>query len=173
CLSGSLFVAFIPLGLCLIISLLKAIRLAYTLLILIAVLLGIAFFHNNIPWYKVKKGNENVYYRLENFPFSWKIAKKHPVIGIGLRSPRVRFLDSYEIKYPYVEKETFSKSVNTIVGSDNMFLTHMFNKVTPIFLFHPLALLIPIAATLLHFLMYDGLLFPQISWFFHLLLGII
>jgi hypothetical protein len=36
-----------------------------------------------------------------------------------------------------------------------------------------LALLLPIAAGLLHFQVFDGLLNPQISWFFHVLLGMI
>jgi ABC-type uncharacterized transport system YnjBCD ATPase subunit len=34
-------------------------------------------------------------------------------------------------------------------------------------------LLLPLTASLLHFQFFDGLLFPQLSWFFHILLGLI
>ena len=39
--------------------------------------------------------------------------------------------------------------------------------------FPPLALLFPLCLALLHYQLYDGLLFAQNSWFFHLLLGLI
>jgi hypothetical protein len=38
---------------------------------------------------------------------------------------------------------------------------------------HPLMLLFPLTMALVHFQFYDGLLFPQSCWFFHLLLGLI
>ncbi len=39
--------------------------------------------------------------------------------------------------------------------------------------FPPLALLFPLCLALVHFQLYDGLLFAQNSWFFHILLGLI
>jgi hypothetical protein len=38
---------------------------------------------------------------------------------------------------------------------------------------HPLALLLPITAAILHFQVLDGLFHPQIGWFFHLLMGMV
>ena len=38
---------------------------------------------------------------------------------------------------------------------------------------HPLVLLFPLTVALVHFQLFDGLLFPQNCWFFHLLLGLI
>jgi len=37
----------------------------------------------------------------------------------------------------------------------------------------PLALLFPLCLALVHYQLYDGLLFAQNSWFFHILLGLI
>jgi hypothetical protein len=39
--------------------------------------------------------------------------------------------------------------------------------------FRPLVLLLPLIMGLVHFQLYDGLLFPQSCWFFHVLLGLI
>jgi len=144
------------------------------------------------------KEAEPVYYRLENYGFSWSIAVRHPVLGIGLRAPREEFLNDYEIKYPYVTREKFADSVKGITTSDNIFLTFMADLGFPFLLLYsfslivllirlvrrvvappsasflpPLALLLPVSAGLLYFQVYDGLLFPQISWFFHILLGLI
>jgi hypothetical protein len=46
-------------------------------------------------------------------------------------------------------------------------------KPPPGLFFHPLALLFPLTVALVHFQFFDGLLFPQSCWFFHLLLGLI
>ena len=43
----------------------------------------------------------------------------------------------------------------------------------PEYVFHPIALLLPIAGALLHYQVLDGLLHPHLSWFFHILLGLI
>jgi hypothetical protein len=102
------------------------------------------------------------------------------------------------VQYPYVTKEQFSGDVKHFVSADNIFLTFMsglgfpflityvlalivlFKKLIgmafrppPGFFFPPLALLLPLAMALVHFQLYDGLLFAQNSWFFHLLLGLI
>jgi hypothetical protein len=88
--------------------------------------------------------------------------------------------------------------VRRVVNSENIFLTFMAELGFPFLIIYflsigyllvqlvkqarlpvspgslnPLALLLPIGAGLLHFLVLDGLLHPQISWFFHVLIGMI
>jgi hypothetical protein len=173
-------------------------RLKYFLLILL-VSGGILFhFIRHLPPEKTGKQYEPAYYRVENYIFSWHIAVRHPLLGIGLLTPRGEFLQGYEIKYPYVTRRQFSKSLNNIVVADNMFLTFMVGVGFPFLLLYgfslttlfarlvgslganppatmipPLALLLPLVGGLLSFFIYDLLLHPQVSWFFHILLGLI
>ena len=141
---------------------------------------------------------EPAYYRVENFAFSWHIAVHHPLLGIGLLTPRNEFLKDYDIKYPYVTRENFSNSLKSIIVADNMFLTFMVGAGFPLLLLYcfsltillgrlvgslgtdlpatpipPLALFLPLVGALLTFFVYDILLHPQVCWFFHLLLGLI
>jgi O-Antigen ligase len=136
--------------------------------------------------------------RVEQYPFSGHIAKQHPLFGIGLRSPRVEYLQNYEIWYPNTKSDTFVYDVTVGVTSENVFLTFMSDLGLPFFalysfallillfrlfralirpvsetFFHPLALLLPITGSLLHSLNTDTLLYPQLSWYFHILLGLI
>ncbi|MEW6387213.1 MAG: O-antigen ligase family protein [Thermodesulfobacteriota bacterium] len=191
-------VVLIPLLLGLLAAYFRVVRFRYILLLLIPLLvITINFFHR-LPKEKLGRQFEPTYYRLENYPFSWHIAVQHPVWGIGLRAPREEFLKDYEVKYPYVTREDFLGSVRHKGTSENTFLTllvgagfpfvalylfslfillarlvHSVNLPKETSGFPPLALLLPITAALLHFLVFDGLLFPQVSWFFHLLLGLI
>ncbi len=196
CLSERLSVVLIPVGLGVLGVLFGALRWRHLLaaLIVIAIIIGLSTHH--ILWFKLSK--EYPYYRVENFFFSWSIAKQHPVLGIGLRSPREQFLDDYRITYPYVTKEQFAKDVAEIVTADNQILTflsglgfpftilyglavltllvkliRMAFRPPPGFFLPPLALLFPLSLALAHFQLYDGLLFAQNSWFFHILLGLI
>lgn len=136
--------------------------------------------------------------RVELYPFSWHIAKQHPFFGIGLRSPRVEYLQNYEIWYPNTNKDTFVSDVTVAVTSENVFLTFMSDLGLPFFalysfallillfrlfravvrpvsetFYHPLALLLPITGSILHSMTTDTLLYPQLCWYFHLLLGLI
>ncbi|MFH1596343.1 MAG: O-antigen ligase family protein [Pseudomonadota bacterium] len=197
-LSGLQTAVLIPPILCVIATFFGGLRLRYLLALFIPLLLIITYFFFHLPSRKMGKEVEPVYYRLENYGFSWSIAVKHPVLGIGLRAPREEFLNDYEIRYPYVTREKFANSVKGIRTSDNIFLTFMADLGFPFLLLYsfsmivllirlvrrvvapasasfppPLALLLPISAGLLYFQVYDGLLFPQISWFFHILLGLI
>lgn len=197
-LSGLRSAMLIPLFLCLLAFLFGALRFKYLLLIFLPLMAIIPYFFYHLPQEKIGKEFEPAYYRAENYPFSWHIALKHPLLGIGLRAPREEFLKDYEIKYPYVTKEKFVDSVTRIRSSENIFLTFMaevgfpflllylFSLVilfirlvrrtvrpSPAYFLPPLALLLPLAAALLQFQVLDGLLHPQISWFFHLLLGLI
>ena len=52
-------------------------------------------------------------------------------------------------------------------------LVGLASKPPPGLFLHPLVLLFPLTMGLVHFQFFDGLLFPQSCWFFHLLLGLI
>ncbi len=147
---------------------------------------------------KTVKKHVSVYYRIENIYLSWRIALEHPFVGIGLRTSREKFLENYQPRYPYVTKEKFAQKAGEVVSSDNMFLTLLAGLGFPFLIIYstsilillwrmirmaskpsllppipPLAILLPLVASLLHFQFFDGLLFPQLSWFFHILLGLI
>jgi len=176
----------------------RVLRVKYLLALLVIGCGTAILFLNHLPPEKMGKEFEPAYYRIENYPFSWHVAVKHPLLGIGLRAPRDEFLEDYEIKYPYVTREKLADSVGRIRVSDNMFLTFMADLGFPFLLiycgslvvllvrllrglqkpsgdsfFHPLVLLLPITAGLLHCMVYDALLHPQVCWFFHMLLGLI
>jgi hypothetical protein len=156
----------------------------------------IVFFYT-LPAVKMDLQDEPAYYRAESYPFSWHIAKKHPWFGIGLRAPREEYLADYQIRYPYVSREQFAASVKWISTSENIFLNFMAELGIPFLIIYvgalvvlvgrlgrqcfrpstaaipPLALMLPICGAILHFMVLDGLMHPQISWFFHVLLGLV
>jgi hypothetical protein len=175
---------------------------SYRILILMIVLLLIASCTTShyIAHVSKKEFSHSTYQasRVELYPFSWHIAKQHPFFGIGLRSPRVEYLQNYEIWYPNTNEDTFVNDVRVAVTSENVFLTFISDVGLPFFalysfallillfrlfraavrpvsetFFHPLALLLPITGSLLHSMTTDTLLYPQLSWFFHILLGLI
>lgn len=175
-----------------------ALRLKYFLLILLVSGVILFFFFRHLPLKKTGKEYEPAYYRVENYVFSWHIAVQHPLLGIGLLTPRDEFLKDYVIKYPYVTRHQFSKSLKRIIVADNMFLTFMVGVGFPFLLLYgfslttlftrlvrslganppatvipPLALLLPLVMALLSFFIFDILLHPQVCWFFHILLGLI
>lgn len=175
-----------------------ALRLKYFLLILLVSGVILFFFFRHLPLKKTGKEYEPTYYRVENYVFSWHIAVQHPLLGIGLLTPRDEFLKDYVIKYPYVTRHQFSKSLKRIIVADNMFLTFMVGVGFPFLLLYgfslttlftrlvrslganppatvipPLALLLPLVMALLSFFIFDILLHPQVCWFFHILLGLI
>ncbi len=141
--------------------------------------------------------HESVAYRLENIRFSWHLVREHPWLGIGLWASREAYLQDYEIKYPYLTKEDFSAWTRKLKTSENNFLTFMADLGFPFILlyggvvlvilgrlmgqalqspalavFPPLALLLPLMGEILHLQVFDGLFHPQVSWFFHILLGL-
>ena len=190
--------ALIPLILGVVAVYAGSLRLKWFLLLLIPLGLTIMCFFHNLPDRKIGLKYEEAYYRAENYPFSWHIAVKHPFFGIGLRAPREKYLKDYQTKYPYATREKFEASVKKIVSSENIFLSFMADLGFPFLLIYclavlllcirlvrlvkhpmsgsslpPLALLLSIFAGLLHFQVLDGLFHPQVSWFFHILLGLI
>ena len=191
-------VVLIPLLLGLLAAYFRVVRVRYILLLLVPLLIITINFFHRLPKEKLGKEYEPTYYRLENYPFSWHLAVKHPFWGIGLRAPREEFFKDYEMKYPYVTREDFLGSIRHKATSENIFLTFMAEAGFPfviLYLFSlfvlltrlvhrvrrppetsglpPLALLLPITGALLHFQVFDGLFFPQVCWFFHILLGLI
>lgn len=196
CLSERISVVFIPLAVCLAGALFGTLRWKYFMLICLVMAMVVGVFHQKIIWHKFSVAYPA--YRVENFPFSWSIVKKYPWLGIGLRAPREKFIRDYTPTYPAVTKEQFSRTVRDIVSADNQFLTLLVGlgliftltylaglgmllarlvglafKPPPGVFLHPLVLLFPVTVALVHFQFFDGLLFPQSCWFFHLLLGLI
>jgi hypothetical protein len=138
-------------------------------------------------------------YRIESYPFSWHIAKKHPALGIGLRTSRNQFVEDYEVTTHDYPADLFAREVDFLVTSENVFLTLMVGLGLPFIAlygfallvllgrllrlvfrpppeeaaFHPLVLFLPLLGSILHSLTTDALLYPQINWYFHILLGLI
>jgi len=149
------------------------------------------------PFANKERYLESVAYRIENIRFSWHLAREHPWLGIGLWASRESYLQDYEPKYPHLTKEDFSAVTRKLKTSENNFLTFMADLGLPTTLlyssallvilgrllgqalqspasavFPPLALLLPLGGEILHLQVFDGLFHPQVSWFFHILLGL-
>lgn len=167
---------------------------------IIVVLFAVAVTAHYISWVSGERFSDKGYQqeRLEFYTFSGHVAKQSPWVGIGLRTPRDAYLSDYEVRQPHQTRGQFAQSVSWLVTSQNIFLTFMvgfgipfaaiylfavvflvirlvratFNP-DPNWLVPPLALLIPITGALLHFMMMDIILMPQIAWFFHILLALI
>ncbi|MFH0824227.1 MAG: hypothetical protein V2B18_15855, partial [Pseudomonadota bacterium] len=148
---------------------------------------------------KVSKGHISVDYRAENIYFSRHIAAMNPLLGIGLWAPREPYLEGYETHWPGLTKEQFAKWTAELRTSESTFFTFLADLGIPfviiyygslaILLFRlvaaaseqshagavipPLPLLLALLGTVLHLQIYDGLFQPQVSWFFHILLGLI
>ena len=168
------------------------------MVVLVPLAVMLLLFFNQLPESKMRADNEPTYYRVENYPFSWHIAVRNPFLGNGLRAPREKYLEDYELVYPYSTKEKFADSTRRIVCSENVFLTFMADLGFPFLIIYmgsviillirlirsaskpnppgflpPLAILLPLVGALMHFLVLDGLLHAHVSWFFHILLGMI
>lgn len=172
------------------------------LIIILSVILAIsllgtyALYH----WHpqKMTLDYQGLAYRIENVFFSTHLALKNPLLGIGPSNPRAGYVDNYEIKYPFLSKQTFRDWSETVCTSENAFLT-LLAELGFLFVIlylsalgcllwklaqlawrppphcgpHPLALLLAIVGSFVHFQVFDGLYLPQISWFFHILLGMV
>jgi hypothetical protein len=187
-----------PAALAIVVLCSRVLRAKYVLLITAAIALSVAYYLATAPTDKqFRAGTIPIFYRAENYFFSLHIALKHPLLGIGLTSPRDAFLKDYAIKYPYITKEQFAGEVKRVGVSENLVLTFLAELGIPFLLIytfslgiilfrlvrvtiqrgpsqalHPLALLLPLVGGLIHYLVWDGPLHPQSSWFFHVLLGL-
>jgi hypothetical protein len=137
-------------------------------------------------------------YRIESYPFAWHIASKHPLLGIGLRTPREQYVSDYSVSHPQLTKERFKNEVRELVTHENAYLTLMTGLGLPFLCLYAgvllilmarlvrgvlrsqpglfieqWTLLVPLLAALLHSLVVDTFLYPQIAWYFHILLGLI
>lgn len=167
------------------------------LLIALGLAVVIGGFFTFFPEKRLQISGEPAYYRLENYPFSLHIIKKEPIFGIGLRSPRDRFLDDYEMHYPHATKEQFAWTLRRVIVAENIFLTVAVGMGLPFLILFvcflginfkrwivlvrrppdnpvipPIAIFLSLVAAFLHFFIYDGLLHPNVSWLFFALLGL-
>ena len=197
-LSGERSAVLIPVGLVVLSFLLRGMKTRYALLVLAVMVVFSVGLYRQLPAHQMRKDHVRVYYRIEMFPFSWHIAKKHPFLGKGLMAHRETYLEDYEIRYPHVTKKEFAWAVDWARSPENLILMLMSELGFPFLViygasvvyllgrllisvrrgagangFPPLALLLSIVGVLVHYMVFDGLLFPQLCWFFHLLLGLI
>ena len=170
---------------------------SYLLLILLVAALAAFFMKYLSP--KHHTGFFFQSYRIESYPFSLHVAKKHPFLGIGLRSPRNEFLEDYEIRHPGLTKELFAPLLQKGVTPENIFLAFLTGIGAPFLILYglgltfllvwlvrdflrgppagqlipPWALLFPVMGSLLHSFTTDTFMLPQLAWYFHLFLGLI
>ncbi len=190
----------IPPVLFLLVVLVGSFRARTTIWLLIVAVILFAVAANFVGHYSRKEHSQLEYqsYRVESYPFSWHIAKKHPFLGIGLTSPREQFLEDYNIWHPQLPKKNFADGVKVGLTSENVFLTFVVGlglpfailygivlfsllgrlvrdvlRPSPDQVFHPLILLIVLTAGFLHSLTTDTFMSPQLAWYFHLILGLI
>jgi len=168
--------------------------LAATLVVTIAA--GVFFAYINPK--NLDRNHISVAYRLESVFFSVDIASKYPWLGNGLWAPRDSLAKDYALQYPFVSAEQFSEWVRHQRTSEDLYLTFLADLGIPFFVlyfgsilylllrllrlsqnpaasfaFHPAAIFLPLAAECLRFIVVDDLFEPQISWFFHILLGLV
>lgn len=145
------------------------------------------------------KDYEPVSYRVESYPFSWHVAKQHPLLGNGLRAPRDKYLENYTLQSPLGTREAFADSVRRIRTSENVLLTFFADLGIPFTLVYTMsiaaaivtalrwrthsgrssdgllldAMMFSFACAAIHCLNTDDFLIPQVNWFFHVVLGMI
>jgi len=139
---------------------------------------------------------ESTFYRIEAFPATWEILKEHSFLGIGIRTPRVAYLQNYKPQSGLVGRPRFLAVVDRNVTWDNQYLSLLCGVGVPLTLLYlwlagrlvrtylrrawskevdhatERALTFALLASILHFAVHDGLFYPQINWLFHLLLGV-
>lgn len=175
---------------------LGALRLRWVVLTVLLFGALLAAFFLLFPSKRLTLSHESLYYRVENYPFSLSIAQEHPWLGIGLAVPREKYFQNYTMRYPYTGREDFAYYLRQIRVSENVVLTFLDGVGIPFTLLYvgcvgflyfllyratrrrsslmgipPLAVFLPVTAGIGHFLLYDGLLQPQVSWYFHILLA--
>jgi len=165
----------------------------------ITVVVAAYVFHPVSEKVRIILGDTRTLYRIESYPSSWHIASQHPLFGIGLGSRVSNYLEDYHSLYAqWPTPKLFKQMVAEINNPDSaypalmIFLGIPFTVIylfallvllgmlfralwrpPPSMVFHPLALAVPILASMMHFVDLEGLLYDDISWFFHILLGMI
>jgi len=196
-IAGSRFVILLPFALIPVYLVLKTLSWRNAILMLAASAVTAGLFFVVYPSKALRVENtESTYYRVEAFPATWEIVRHHPLLGIGIRTPREPFLASYTPVSGMTTKEDFLGTLGRNVTWDNQYLSLLCGIGLPLTLLYlflagrPLALYLrqawrhtldpateraftfALLASVIHFAVHDGLYYPQISWFFHLLLGV-
>ena len=147
---------------------------------------------------QLDRNHISVAYRIESIFFSVDIASKYPWLGNGLWAPRDSLAKDYTVQYPFVSAGQFCEWVRNQRTSEDLYLTFLADLGIPFFVlyfgsilylllklirfsknpsasfaFHPSAIFLPLVAECLRFIIVDDLFEPQISWFFHILLGLV
>lgn len=139
---------------------------------------------------------ESTSYRLEGVSAAFDLMRQHPLAGIGIRTSRVELLQDFVPSFGTADRDFFLKVLARNVTLDNQYLSLPVGVGIPLAVLYfflvgrlllrfgravavrgleaatGMALLVPLAGTVLHLAIYDGLFYPQVSWFFHLLLGL-
>lgn len=195
---GSRFVILLPFVLLPLIISLKFIKKRYGFLALtLALLAATAFFVLQPSKILHMKNYESVFYRVEGVPASLHIVAKKPWFGIGLRTSREPYLEDYEMHFDLSSRELFMNVVRHNVTADNMLTTMLVGfGIVPTLMYVTMlglygrrliyslrfpqgnglamsAIGLSLAACIVHFAVQDGLLFPQVNWFFHFFIGLV
>lgn len=197
-LSGLRTAVYMPVILVVLVLMLGSMKKRWLLLVLVVFLVLAASYTRLFPEKRVFTGGEPVYYRVENYPFSWHVTMQHPLLGIGLGADRTPYLDGYSIHYTRAKgPNRFAWSLRRINNAENSILSLMCGLGLPFTLLYcagvgwvlfrllvltrkkalldglpALPLLLSLLAAGGHMLLFDGLLYPQLSFFFHILLGL-
>lgn len=194
--AGSRFVVLLPFALIPIYLAFKFISLRSSLAVLAvcAIIAGVFFyvFPDKVPHVV---NYESVFYRVEAFPATLTIIKKHPLLGIGIRTSRIEHLQFFTPSFCIVSKDQFMAVVGNNVTWDNQYLSLLCGIGIPLTLLYLIlagrlltgyfgkvwrheidrpsekALTFALLASVIHFSVHDGLYYPQIDWLFHVLLG--
>ena len=197
-LIGSRFVILLPFVLLPLLLLTGALRKRVAAVLLGAFLAVAALFFTLLPDKVLQMKNyESVFYRVEGIPAALHIVKQHPFFGIGIRAPREPYLQDYQLHFDLVDRDLFMEVVRKIGTSDNVLTTMLVGLglvPTLVYLFmmggYGLRLIralkvrresgllhsaigICLVASLIHFTLHDGLLYPQVNWFFHFFIGLL
>jgi O-antigen ligase len=196
-LAGSRFVVLLPFVLIPLMALLHNIRLRYSLAgILLSLGLAAVFF----TYYPAKVMHlvsyESTFYRIGGAPAALEVTRQAPWLGIGLRTPRRGYLENFTPPFGTATREEFLRVVDTNVTWDNQYLSMLCGVGAPLTLLYlwlaggmllgfvkrargsvrdrgaQAALTFALLATFIHLFVHDGLLYPQIDWLFHVLLGV-
>lgn len=195
--AGSRFLVLLPLVLLPLMLLMGRLRLAMALPWIACATALAALFFFIYPEKTLRLSNyESTFYRLEGIPASFALIGAHPLTGIGIRTPRDELLADYSTKLGIVDSITFLRVVKRNVTFDNQYLSLPVGVGLPLaslyfllvgrllWLYHrrgvraggggavARSIMFPLLSTVVHLLFYDGLFYPNISWFFHLFAGL-
>lgn len=196
-LAGSRFMVLMPLVILPLLAVLSQVPVKRTALCLLVALVPVIVFFRVFPDKIPRMVNyESTFYRVEGIPAALSIIEGHPLLGIGLSTPRGPYLTDFKPIFGMVSKAQYLSVVDRIVTSDNQLLSLAVGCGLPVTLLYiwivwRLAarfvrrqrqgdadptlcrtLTFVLLGVLLHMTIYDALLYPQISWLFHLALGL-